>query len=171
VLAYVHALVGRTAPARAALAELAADDFGALPEDGIWLGALALLAEVAAVVGDPGAAASLYDRLLPYADRNVPLGWVSSCAGSAARPLALAADALGRTAAAVAHFESAMAANARMGARPWRARTQLDYARLLRRQERREDARALLAEARAEAHALGMPVLVREIDLVRATAG
>jgi hypothetical protein len=48
------------------------------------------------------------------------------------------------------HFEEAVAMNARMGARPWLAHTQHDYARMLLARARthdRESARDLLKQA------------------------
>ena len=80
----------------------AADDFRGLPLDGIWLGAVAYLAEAAAALGDPTHAAALHELLEPYADRNVAVGWASTCAGSASRHLGLLADLLGRRDEAVA---------------------------------------------------------------------
>ena len=96
----------------------AADDFRGLPLDGIWLGAVAYLAEAAAALGDATHAAALHDLLEPYADRNVAVGWASTCAGSASRHLGLLADLLGRRDEAIERLETALAMNERMRARP-----------------------------------------------------
>src|SRR5262249_61683650 len=72
----------------------------------------------------------------------------------------------GDAARAVMHFEAALAANARLGARPALARTQYEYARLLLRQSRPEDrerARALRAAALELAEGCGMVRLVDEL--------
>jgi hypothetical protein len=159
-------MIGRRAEAKTALEELCADDFAALPVDGLWLGALALLADIAAVLGDAEHAELLYARLEPYADRNVPLGWVSACTGSASRQLGLLAGLLGRPDAAVTHFEAALAKNERMGARSWLARTRYEYAQQL---AGRDDARSaeLLGDALSAAASLGMPVLIDQIETAR----
>jgi tetratricopeptide (TPR) repeat protein len=169
-LGFLHVMIGRRAEASAALEELCADDFVALPVDGLWLGALALLADIAAALGDAVHAELLYERLLPYGDRNVPLGWVSACTGSASRQLGLLAGLLGRPDAAAAHFEAALAKNGQMGARGWLARTRYEYAQQL---VGRDDTRAaaVLDDALSVAAALGMPVLVGQIEAARRRIG
>jgi hypothetical protein len=86
--------------------------------------------------------------------------------GSVSRFLGILASTAGRGDAA-RHFEDALAMNERIGARPWLAHTQDDYANLLlRRGDARDDVRAhdLLKTARAVYRELGMaqpsPVLV-----------
>ena len=118
VLAWLLAETGRADEAREMLDGFAADDFRGLPLDGIWLGAVAYLAETAAVLGDATHAAALHDLLEPYADRNVAIGWASTCAGSASRHLGLLADLLGHRDEAIARLETALAMNERMRARP-----------------------------------------------------
>ena len=171
VHAWLLAETGRADEARAILDGLAADDFRVLPLDGIWLGAVAYLAETAAALGDATHAAALHELLEPYADRNVAIGWASTCAGSASRHLGLLADLLGKREQAVAHFESALAMNERMRARPWVARTQVELARvLLQTAAGRERAGTLLDAGLAEARLLGMPRLVEVGERVRAEA-
>ena len=71
--------------------------------------------------------------------------------------LGLLASALGRVDEAGKHFESAMEANLRIGARPALARTQADFARMLLRSDRPADgkrARVLVAQATNVAAAL-----------------
>jgi hypothetical protein len=61
--------------------------------------------------------------------------------------------------AAQLHFEDALAANARMGARPWLAHTKYDYARMLHARNGRGDrerAQALLDATRETYRQLGM---------------
>jgi hypothetical protein len=60
---------------------------------------------------------------------------------------------------AAGHFEDALALSERIGARPWRARTQDDYAQMLLRRGApgdAEKARSLLAAARTTYRELGM---------------
>jgi DNA-binding SARP family transcriptional activator/tetratricopeptide (TPR) repeat protein len=171
VLAWLLAETGRPDEARAMLDAFAADGFRGLPLDGIWLGAVAYLAEAAAALGDATHAAQLYELLEPYADRNVAIGWASTCAGSASRHLGLLADLLGNREQAVAHFEAALAMNERMRARPWVARTQVELARVLAQTAAgRERAGELLDAGLAEAQRLGMPRLVETGERVRAGA-
>ena len=165
VLSLLQAESGRADEARATVDGFARDSFRGLPLDGIWLGAIAHLAETAAVLGDATHAAPLYDLLEPYADRNVAIGWASTCYGSASRHLGLLADVLGRREQAIAHFEVALAMNERMRARPWVARTQVELARVLPREDAR--AAALLDAGAAEAERLGMPRLAALAERLR----
>jgi DNA-binding SARP family transcriptional activator/tetratricopeptide (TPR) repeat protein len=164
VRAHVPAQLGEEEAARAELDALARGGFAALPIDGLWLGGIALLAEVAADLGDASHAAALYERLLPYAHRNVTLGWVSVCIGSASRPLGLLAALLDEPEVAGRHFEEALELHARMGAEPLLARTELDYAGLLLRTGTQRRGGELLDAARARGEALGMSRLVEEAD-------
>ena len=160
VLAHLLAETDRGDEAREILDAFAADDFRGLPLDGIWLGAVGYLAETAAALGDATHAQALHDLLEPYADRNVAVGWASACTGSAARHLGLLADLLGRREQAIAYFETALAMNERMRARPWVAHTQIELARVLSQQASgRERAAKLLEAGLAEAQRLAMPRL------------
>jgi tetratricopeptide (TPR) repeat protein len=154
VLAHVQAETGRTEAAKATLDAFAADGFRALPLDGIWLGAIGYLAETAVKIGDPTHAGALYSLLEPYADRNVAVGWATTCMGSASRHLGQLAALQGRREEAIEHLEAALEMNSRMRARPWVAHTQVALAGLVP-----ERADTLLAEAAATARALGMPRL------------
>src|SRR5215211_903349 len=109
---------------------LAADDFAELSRDEEWLFGMSLLAPVCAFLGDSTRSAVLYDLLSPYADRNA-LSVPELSTGSVSRGLGILAKTLGRWDQATRHFEDALAMNARMGARPWLAHTQHDYARML----------------------------------------
>ncbi len=164
VLAWLLAETGRRDEAREILDAFAADGFRGLPLDGIWLGAVAYLAETASELEDPTHAAALRDLLEPYADRNVAIGWASTCAGSASRHLGLLADLLGARDEAVARLEAALAMNEHMRARPWVVHTQIDLARVLAQAPAdRERGAELLEAALAEAQQLGMPRLVERV--------
>jgi tetratricopeptide (TPR) repeat protein len=159
VLAHVHAEIGASQAAKATLDAFGADGFRGVPLDGIWLGAMSYLAEAAAVIGDPTHAEALYDLLEPFADRNVAIGWATTCSGSASRHLGELAALLGRTEQAIGHLESALAMNERMRARPWVAHTKVELARVLADGDAARAA-TLLDEAAAEARVLGMPRLL-----------
>jgi eukaryotic-like serine/threonine-protein kinase len=157
-LANLQARTGRLPEAKRALDELARDEFGAVPFDQEWLFAMTLLAEAAAELRDSAAAPLLYEFLSPYGELNaVDVG--EGIRGSVARYLGLLAATTKRWTDAAAHFDAALEMNDRMEARPWLARTQGDYARMLIARGRpgdRKVASRLLSEAEASYLELGM---------------
>ncbi len=158
VLVSMLSELGSTAEARVGLGALAANDFGGLPFDEEWEVSLGFLAETAARLGDRDRAAKLYELLLPYADR-VAISYPEISLGPVSRLLGILASTTCAYADAARHFEDALAMNARIGTRPWLARTQDDYARMLRRRDEAGDAqkaRSLLEGARAMYRELGM---------------
>jgi tetratricopeptide (TPR) repeat protein len=157
-LAHCHARLGYIAEAQQALADLARDDSASLPVDQEWLFGMSLLAETAALAGDVGSAAVLYDRLVPWGALNA-VDQAEGCRGSIARYLGLLAALLERFDDAERHLEAGLAMNERMGFRPWLARTQDDFAQMLRaRGEAGDEERAeeLQAAAVATCAELGM---------------
>lgn len=165
MLSVVYWQVGRSTEAYALLVRLCADRAAAIPKDQLWLGALAALAEVASGLSDHTCAATLYELLLPYADRNVVVG-VPICFGAAAAYLGCLAAALQRWPEASHHFHAALAMNERLGNRPHLARTQYCYAAMLLEQGNRggEEAARMLDQAAATAAELGMAHLARLIE-------
>jgi DNA-binding SARP family transcriptional activator/tetratricopeptide (TPR) repeat protein len=158
LLAHVHAQLGRTDDARRELDELATDAFEALPFDQEWLFGMSLLAETSSLLAGTDSAAVLYGLLLPWAAFNVA-NHPEGMRGAVSRYLGLLTTTLGRWSEAAAHFEDALAMNKRMGARPWLAHTQNDYARLLFDRDRpgdRERAQELRDQALATYRELGM---------------
>ena len=142
------------------------EDFDDLPRDGRWTTCLAYLAEVCAALGDTGRAASLYQLLLPYADRVLVLGGGVVCTGAASRHLGLLAMTMGRWSEAERHFEDALATNAKIGALLPLAHTRHDYAAmLLSRGARgdRERAIAMLQSLLECAQELGLRALEERI--------
>jgi tetratricopeptide (TPR) repeat protein len=117
-----------------------------------------LLAETCAILGDTERAAPLYELLLPYGSLNA-VAVPELALGSISQPLGILATLLGRFEDAARYFEEALRMNERMGARPWLAHTQEDYARLLLRRNGRgdrEQAQKLLSRAQATYHELDM---------------
>jgi DNA-binding SARP family transcriptional activator len=158
--------------AAAELEHLAPDRFSALPQDFALLAALAMLSDACWLIGDPGHAAVLYDRLLPYADRNIMTA-DRSCWGSAAHYLGLLASVLARWDDAVAWFERAVDTNQAMGSPPWTAHSRHGLALALARRGHAEDASRvdeLMASASATAEELGMERLLRRIRHDRPSA-
>ncbi|MBV8979674.1 MAG: hypothetical protein JO086_02130 [Acidimicrobiia bacterium] len=94
------------------------------------------------------------------------LGPAILCSGSTSRPLARLAALDGRLDDARRLFEDAMTLNAAMGARPWVAHTQHEYAQVLLasgNDGHRERAAELLAAARQTAEDLGMAALLGDL--------
>jgi tetratricopeptide (TPR) repeat protein len=139
---------------------LAAAGFDALPRDSLFVAALAVLGLLAAVFEDRRRAGQLHALLLPFAARNIVVApFVPGCLGPVTRYLALLAATLGRPDEAAVHFEAALAAEERLGARVFLAHTQHEYARFLQQRAGPGDAdraRSLVAAARATATALGL---------------
>ena len=130
-LALIYSELGREREARAAFEQLAAHDFADLPQDSLWLTCVTYLAEVCAFLGDARRAATLYRLLLPYNGYTVVVGAADVCYGAASRYLGMLAATMERWEDAAQHFEDALAMNTRMGARPWLAHTQHQYAVML----------------------------------------
>jgi DNA-binding SARP family transcriptional activator len=150
--------LGNEEGARGALEALGADEFAAVPHDPEWMLALCLLVEVAGALGDVERAAVLYRVLEPYG-HLVVIDPHEFGTGSAARTLGVAATACGRLEDAERHFHEALAMNERIGARPWLARTQEDYADMLLERDEpgdRERADGLLEQALSIYRELGM---------------
>jgi DNA-binding SARP family transcriptional activator len=160
----VLAELGREDEARAALEASAAQDYPMYLEMQ-WLFALSLLPEVCRYLENAQAAAEVYELLRPYAHRNAVLP-PELCRGSVSRGLGILAATTSRWSAATRHFEDALEQNDAIGARPWLAHTQYDYAWMLRRRgatNDRERASELLASAAATSEALGMPALAGRV--------
>ena len=162
-LTVLFADLGREADARREFVQLAAGDFAAIPRDLGWFVCMTMLAEACHFLRDQPRAAVLYRLLAPYAQQCVVFGSVGvACSGSVSRYLGLLAATMGDWTAAARHFEDALAVHRRMGAHPWVAHTQRDYAEMLLERGAGDDrarARSLLEDALAAAHALGMPAL------------
>jgi DNA-binding SARP family transcriptional activator len=158
LLASLHSDLGHERTAREELDRLAADRFAELHVGTEWFFGASVLASVCDRLDDAARAEPLYEALLPYADYNV-YAHPEASIGSASHPLGLLATTMSRWQEAEAHFERALEMNARMGARPWVAHTQLDYARMLIKRGAGEDGRRaseLLRSAGTGFEELGM---------------
>jgi class 3 adenylate cyclase len=161
--AFVKREQGRDAEAREIFERQAANDFSDIDPDAQYLGCLGFLAQVCAALGDRRRASTLYRALTPFANCNAVMGFGGSCFGSVARVLGSLATTLEHWPEAEAHFEAALAMNAKIGATMWVLLTQHDYASmLLMRSEPgdRERALRLLAQALSTAQELGLTRLV-----------
>jgi tetratricopeptide (TPR) repeat protein len=173
MLAHLYSELGRPVESGQAFDELAVNDFADLRRDNDWLFEMSLLAEVADSLGDGGRAAILYGLLSPFAGRNVSAGGDASI-GSAARGLGVLASMLQRWEEASRHFEEALERNAAMGARPWVAHTEHDYARMLFHRDGvgdRERAAELLTGALDTSRELNMSALASRVTILQEEQG
>lgn len=163
--AWLFAELGRDAEARAAFEQLAVGDFAVLRQSYNLLPNAAFLAQVCAFLGDRHRADTLAGLLAPYATYWVIGGSVGPWWGAAAHYLGLLAATRERREEAIAHLAAAHERCARVGARPWLARTAYDLARVLVRRAApgdRERAANLLGQSLATARELAMTPLLRQ---------
>ena len=169
-LALVHCELDQRDEASLIFDAIATDGFAGVFDNRFLLAMnAALLAEACFYLGDGDRAQQLYETLVPYAGRNIVIGGALASIGAASRYTALLAATMECWDDARAHFEDAIAMNERMGARPWLARSAVDYATMLRRCDSpgSERANELLALAASLADDIGMSVLRRRIDAMR----
>jgi len=121
---------GRGERAERAFAALASDGFESVERSPDFLVAASFLAELSIRLGDRGAAASLYERLSPYAERVAIVEYALSCRGSVSGYLGMLARWLGRGEEARRHLERAIAANAALGATRFAERSRAELALL-----------------------------------------
>jgi DNA-binding SARP family transcriptional activator len=166
-LAWAKLQAGRAEEARCEIEELSAGGFAALPRDTNFLGSLSIVAHAVGELRDAELAARVEPQLAPFADSWVVLGPGASTLGPVAYCLGLLQLVQDRHDEATASFERALELSGKMRARPYEARSCAGLAEALRRRGAPGDeARAaeLSARARAEARALGMRRLERELD-------
>ena len=172
VLANLHAELGRETEAREELGRIAASDFADLHVGTEWFLGASALASVCALLDDAERAERLYDALLPFAEFNV-YAHPEVCLGSAGRFLGVLATTMRRWDEAGRHFEQALDANARMGARPAAAHTRRDHAAMLVRRGQTDDvrrARELLTAAAGTYRDLGMQTWAGRAEAERRSA-
>ena len=166
----MYAELGLMDKARTVFEELAANEFMGIQQDALWAASITFLVEVCATLGDRDRAKVLYRLLSPYAGYAVVASeWASF--GAASRFLGQLAATMGRWQEAESHFDQALDMNVRMGAKPWLAHTQFQYARMLLSRciaGDMERARKLLDESETISRQLGMRSLEARIsDLSR----
>jgi hypothetical protein len=122
-----------------------------------------------AFLNDVERAEILYEMLLPYADRNVTVGWGEACYGSASQVLGALATVNSKFEKAEEHFDRAIAVDFAMGARGFAASAQCACAEMLIRRglpDDRKKAAELCASADQIARDLGsepMAILTAQI--------
>jgi len=165
-LAMIYSELELTREARMEFEHLAADNFMTIPQDALWVACIVYLVEVCTFLGDARRAVALYQCLTPYEGYNIVVGPTAVSYGAATRYLGMLAATMSHWEDAQRHFEDALAMNARMGARPWLAHTQYQYAIMLLARSQpgdREKAVSLLDEALITARELGMHALEQRL--------
>jgi hypothetical protein len=130
VLTDMLAELGSTGEARAELDSLAADGFNRLPFDEEWEVSICFLAHAAARLGERQHAASLYELLLPYAER-VAISYPEISLGPISRFLGMLATAMGQWGDAERHVRDSLELSACIGARASLAHSHAEYAAML----------------------------------------
>ncbi|MBI4518684.1 MAG: AAA family ATPase [Deltaproteobacteria bacterium] len=172
-LAHLYCEIGQRARAQEEFARLAAAGFAA-SQDSTLLIRLALLAQTCAALSDAARARPLYELLRPYGNRNIAVAGGATSFGAVARYLGLLATTLRNWDQAERHFVDALATNGCMGAQPFVAHTEYDYAAM--RFARglpgdREQAASLCSLALARAREIGMKGLVERAEALGREAG
>ena len=149
---------GDTADARSVIEDLA-DQLEVLPPEAAWSRAVAQLAMLCAELEDVALARRLYGLLERYAGLYIASGIVFS--GAVDHHLAVLATVLERFDDAEAHFRAAHRMHEEVGAPAWRARTRLEWGRMLQKRGDTERAQPLLEQALAIATEIGQGSVAR----------
>lgn len=158
-LALIQSELERQDDARRQLDHLAQHDFRDLPDNDYLGSTLAMAAGAAAYLRDEARCRLLYDLLEPFDGRCIVAGYGTATLGPARHWRGVLAAAIGRADAAAEHFEAAIALERLMGARPYLARTELEWARLEAEQGKGAPARERAEVALALAREVGMPLV------------
>lgn len=156
--------LGRQKEARSMVTDLSTG--GGLARGQGYLVTLSLLAEVVSRLPHGPSLETLYGLLLPHAERHAALD-TDVALGPVAFPLALLAEAMGRPGEAETHFRRAIRQNSEAGALGHLVRARHHCGRLLLRRGQprsRQEALAMLGEARRAARELGMADLERAAE-------
>jgi len=167
LLAGVYAALGREEESSREFEHFAAQDFALLPRDPFWLPSMALLSFACVFLRDFARAATLYEKLAPYAGRTGVTATTSPVPMD--ESLGRLAALLSRYEAAERHFAGALAWADRVGSVHYRVRGLVYHAEMLTARAGagdRERALAELNESLELARELGMrPYLERALAL------
>jgi tetratricopeptide (TPR) repeat protein len=165
-LAVIYSELGSRQDAQEQFEHLARFDFADIPRDSMWIITMTYLADVCTFLQDKARAATLYEMLLPYEHLNVVIGGAAVCCGAVSRHPGALATTLERWDDSERHFVHALTTNAALGARPFLAHTQYQYAVMLLSRDQPGDstkAATLLKDALTTARELGMRALEERI--------
>ena len=153
--AFMFVVRGEPEAARRLIEPLAAGGWAGLPIDANWH-VMTEAAEVVVALGEREWAASLYERMLPYAELQAVIARAIGTYGPTAYFLGKLAATIGRWEDADAHLSAAIAANEAIGAAPRLARAQEARGLVMRERGLADRGEALLAEALAAYERLSM---------------
>ena len=173
-LALIYAELDMRAACGAEYASLAWQQMAGAPSGAGRLTTAIFAAEVCVCLRDAEHAALLYDALRGYAGMNLLGDTSGPCFGSADRLLGSLATVMGQWDTAQRHFEAALAMDTATGWKVWLAHSRHCYAQMLQLRASPGDlekARELLAEALAQATALGMQALASRIESLTGLLG
>ncbi|MGH9018919.1 MAG: hypothetical protein ACRDY1_14305, partial [Acidimicrobiales bacterium] len=156
-LAFVMAETGRDADAAILLHEAGDGGFCDIPDDAQWPVAVGLWAEVAARVGDLGAATALHDLVLPGSGRSMSGEGMEL--GPAARLVGMLGQLVGRPEEADPFFADAISFATALGSPVWVARSALDWAETWLRRDEPDQAARLIDAADVAMAGLDLPAL------------
>jgi tetratricopeptide (TPR) repeat protein len=159
----LSATVGDLDAAEEALARLNAIGLGNVPRSSTWLTAQLLAIQTAYLLGDAGTATAAAEQLRPYAKLPVMPSLAVVCLGSAEYGLGLTAVLTGELDDAVAHLQSALSVDRRLGSRPMATLTEHALAEALTARAAPGDAElASDLEQRCQDRAQGMGLILPE---------
>ncbi|HEU4947943.1 MAG TPA: hypothetical protein VFT31_12380 [Kribbella sp.] len=160
-LAVAAAVNGDRRTAAGALARLTGRDLSDLPRSSTWLVTMYGVVEAAHLLGDATTSSHAYELLSPFADLPMMASLGVACFGSARHALGVAALTMGDPQTAADHFHVAVQQNLALGHWPAVVASRLRRVEALGLGAQSSDpgmARRELADAMAEATAMGIPV-------------
>jgi class 3 adenylate cyclase len=162
-LAATYCDLGRDDDARAVINDDLDDGFAAFPDDYLILLSLGGLSEVCFHLRSVDGAALVYERLAPW--RSQVIAMYNVVDGPVAVYLGKLASLLGRGEEANEHFTEALDISHKLDSPYWIARTQIEWARLLReRGEDRAKAESMRESALRTARRHGFGALVEQAE-------
>jgi hypothetical protein len=129
------------------------------PKRSEWFGIMGSLVFATGLLRNASLAKRLYPLLAPHADHLAVIGYCSFCWGSIRHWLGILSTVLERWDEAEDHSRASLLTNLKVGARPWFARAEYDYAQMI-----------LLRggdPARAEEHLRSSAILAQELGMTR----
>jgi tetratricopeptide (TPR) repeat protein len=150
---------------------LARADFSSIQSNSTLTVSLCLLAEICSCLNDKKRARTLYEMLYPQRRQFAIIGFSTAFFGSVEHRLGMLSATLNRHEEAAGHFQRALAGHEKIGAQPWMARTQYQYAMMLLTGRTPADTRtvsSLIRQSGSISARLGMNNLGKKLDQLQA---
>jgi tetratricopeptide (TPR) repeat protein len=163
-LAETYCDLGRDDDARAVISDDIDDGFARFPDDANLMLSLGSLSEICVHLRSVEGAALVYERLAPW--RSQVIAMTAVVGGPVAFHLGRLAALLGRSGEANEHFTEALDISHKLDSPYWIARTQIEWARFLRKPgtEDRAKAEAMLESALDTARRYGFGALIEQAE-------